>query len=111
VNAYGLVLDPFIAVNHVVGAGKLAFAKNDAQIIEFAQECVARLLLANPNAIANAPLLRVDIMRMQNGVWVVNEFESIEALTDKKDITGQQESKTATYLIGFWKHDIARVIA
>ena len=50
-------------------------------------------------------------MRMQNGEWVVIEFESFEALTDKKDFTGTQESLMATYLISFWKIDIARVIA
>jgi hypothetical protein len=110
-NAYGLILEPFIAVNHVAGAGKLAFASNEEEIKNFARECVERLLSANPDAIANAPLLRVDIMRLQSGVWVVNEFESMEALTDKKDFTGKQESNTGTYLDKFWQHDIARIIA
>jgi hypothetical protein len=110
-NDYGLDLLPFTAVNHVAGTGKLAFARDEAQVIEFAQECVARLLSANPNAVAYAPLLRVDIMRMQNGTWVVNEFESLEALTDKRDYNGKQESLTAAYLINFWKCDIGRVIA
>jgi hypothetical protein len=50
-------------------------------------------------------------MRLQNGEWVVNEFESLEALTDKRNITGSQESKTATYLGSFWKLDIARMVA
>ena len=82
------------------------------KIIEFAQACVIQLLLANDrDAIADAPILRVDIMRLQNGEWVVNEFESLEALTDKKDSTGSQESQTATYLGNFWKLDIARMVA
>ena len=71
------------------------------KIIEFAQACVIQLLSANRDAIADAPILRVDIMRLQNGEWVVNEFESLEAVTDKRDITGSQESKTATYLGNF----------
>jgi hypothetical protein len=98
-------------VNHVAASGKLAFARDDDQILEFAKQCAARFLSANPNAVANAPLLRIDIMRMQNGVWVVNEIESLEALTDKKDFTGEQENKTSTYLVEFWIHDIGRVIA
>ena len=82
------------------------------KIIEFAQACVIQLLSANRDAIADAPILRVDIMRLQNGEWVVNEFESLEAVTDKRrDITGSQESKTATYLGNFWKLDIARMVA
>ena len=81
------------------------------KIIEFAQACVIQLLSANRDAIADAPILRVDIMRLQNGEWVVNEFESLEALTDKKDITGSQESQTATYLGNFWKLDFARMVA
>jgi len=110
-NDYGIELLPFTAVNHVAGTGKLAFAKDEAQVIAFAKECVVRLLSANPNAVAYAPILRVDIMRMQNGTWVVNEFESLEALTAKKDHTGDQENKTSTYLVNFWKCDIARIIA
>ena len=104
-------LKPYVAVNHVTAAGRLSFEKDCKKIIAFAQACVKKLLSANPNAIADAPILRVDIMRLQNGEWVVNEFESLEALTDKKDITGSQESQTATYLGNFWKLDIARMVA
>ncbi len=110
-NDYGLELEPYIAVNHISAAGKLSFEKDEKKIIEFAQACVNKLLSANHNAIADAPILRVDIMRLQNGEWVVNEFESLEALTDKRDITGSQESRTATYLGNFWKLDIARMVA
>ncbi len=109
-NDYGLYLKPYVAVNHVVGPGKLAFARDDEEVIQFAQKCAVRLIGANPDSVAYAPLLRVDIMRIQSGEWVVNEFESLEALTDKRDITGVQESLTATYLLSFWKTDIARVL-
>jgi hypothetical protein len=95
----------------VAGSKRLVFAEDDTEVIEFARKCIARLIAANPNSVAYSPLLRVDIMRMQNGEWVVNEFESLEALTDKIDFTGTQESLMASYLINFWKIDIARVIA
>ena len=111
INDYGLVLGPYIAVNHVNAQGRLAFALDEREVIKFAEKCVARLIEANTNSVAYAPLLRVDIMRMQNGEWVVNEFESLESLTDIRDNTGQQESLTATYLVEFWKRDIARVLS
>jgi hypothetical protein len=96
----------------VAAPKRLAFSQDDEELIAFARRCVGRLINANPNnSVACAPLLRVDIMRLQSGEWVVNEFESLEALTDKADYTGEQENLTASYLLCFWKIDIARVLA
>ena len=63
---------------------RLVFEEDESKLISFARKSVERLLAADPDAVAYSPLLRVDIMRMQDGRWVVNEFESLEALTDKK---------------------------
>ena len=60
------------------------------------------------------PVFRVDVMRMQNGKYVVNEFESLEALvlsgaigSLKRDI---EDNKTQNFLLEFWKEEIIRIL-
>ena len=110
-NDYGLEdIEPYVCANHVKANFRLVFEDDESKLISFAKRCVERLLAADLDAVAYAPFLRVDIMRMQDGRWVVNEFESLEALTDKKDGTGIQDSKTATYCLNFWKCELQRML-
>ena len=110
-NDYGLDdIDPYVCINHVKANFRLVFEEDESKLISFARRSVERMLAADPDAVAYSPLLRVDIMRMQDGRWVVNEFESLEALTDKKDGSGIQENLTATYLSNFWKCELQRML-
>jgi len=111
-NDYGLeIIKPYVCINHVEANYRLVFEEDERKLIAFAKRCVERLLAADPDAVAYAPILRVDIMRMQDGRWVVNEFESLEALTDhKKDGTGTQDNQTQTYFQTFWNYELQRML-
>ena len=67
----------YFAKNHVVGKGK-GFNK-DYDCFEFAAKAV-QALSQHRDFYCFAPLVRVDIMRMQCGRLVINELESLEAL-------------------------------
>ena len=110
-NDYGMNFAPFICDNHVKGKRRLVFAEGEEEkVVAFAVSAIAELQASNPGAVAYAPLLRVDIMRMQDGRWVVNEFESLEAMSSKKDGTGNHDSNLSTYLETFWVHELTRII-
>ena len=48
-------------------------------------------------------IVRVDIMCLNSGWWVVNEFESYEAITYNK---GDRECDTQSFLNSFWESKI-----
>ena len=60
------------------------------------------------------PLFRVDIMRLQNGKIVVNEFESLEAQVYSATF-GQakraiEDAHTETFLADFWELELDRIL-
>ena len=60
------------------------------------------------------PLIRVDIMRLQNGKFVVNEFESLEAQVCSATL-GQakraaQDALTEKFLQQFWELELDRIV-
>ena len=71
------------------------------ELFGFAETAVQRLCQMCAGAIGNF-LVRVDIMKMSSGKWVVNEFESFEAV-----YVSSSPSTCATvqkYLDDFWKN-------
>lgn len=76
---------------------------NDTAIFSFAEESLHMLSLKLPGTISNM-LVRVDVMCLADGRFVVNEFESFEAA-----YWGSKETATSEFLIRFWQQIIADV--
>ena len=74
---------------------------------DFAEDAVRRLEIAVP-ALQSSSMLRVDIMSLQCGRLVVNEFESLEA-----GFSGQakDEVETQEFLRNFWVGELRKVVA
>jgi hypothetical protein len=73
------------------------------ELLVFAEEAVRYLEASAPSCIANG-LLRVDIMQRRDGSLIVNEFESLEALFDKK------EDCTQSFLASFWLSECIKML-
>ena len=60
------------------------------------------------------PIFRVDIMRLQNGKFVVNEFESLEALILSGSLGSLkrqvEDNYTDQFLLEYWKKEIISIL-
>jgi len=89
------------AHNHVKSSPQRSFAKDD-ELSPLAETFLQELALVCPATITSG-LIRVDLM-CYRGKIVVNEFESLEAMTDcenagKKD----KEMGVSDFLVRYWK--------
>ena len=60
------------------------------------------------------PVFRIDIMRLQNGKLVVNEFESLEAMIQSGTIgsakRASEDSRSETFMHAFWESELSRIL-
>ena len=78
-----------------------------SDLLSFAENSIKLLRRNCPHSITDG-LVRVDIMMNVDGVFVVNEFESLEAIYYGKDI--EEESIVKTFLIKYWYKKIEKFI-
>jgi hypothetical protein len=87
-----MIPSAFFAHNHIKPSLHKAFSLN-YDLIGFARAAKTRLQAAIPGSFVASPYTRVDIFRTQLGKLVVNEFESLEAMTEatkQADANGPQ---------------------
>jgi hypothetical protein len=73
--------------------------------MRFAEEAV-RLFELNKRECISSFILRVDIMQLADGSFVVNEFESHEAGFASSD---KNEMKTQMFLYEFWLKELRKL--
>ena len=76
------------------GQGKRFFIE-DKQLMSFAEESLMLLKQRRPSTITEG-LVRVDVMQRNDGVMIVNEFESLEA-------DYHSDTKVSAHLFNFWE--------
>ena len=108
------VKDPFLCVNPRPASGSTSFVSqyDHTPLYEFAKR--AKALYAASVSSLLYPVLRVDIMRMQNGRFVVNEFESllgyIESAARGHESKSAEDSSTTQFLIVFWVDELCSIL-
>ena len=76
--------------------------RHHRDVKEFAAKAVGALKLGCPHCLSDF-IIRVDIMQMQSGRFVVNEFESHEAFTvSTSQGFDTQQLVTESFLINYW---------
>ena len=108
----GEVTEPFLCVNprrH----GKAFISQYDHKpLFEFAK--LAKRMYEEQVSKLVYPVFRVDIMTLQNGKLVVNEFESLEAdiysATRGQTQQAYEDSRAMQIIQNFWYNEIIRIL-
>jgi len=77
-------------------------------IFKFAEQAARCLKERVPGSIIRG-MLRVDIMCREDGVLVVNEFESLEAFYTHKD-HASRGAETEQFMIEFWIAELTKLL-
>ena len=77
-----------------------ATASHEA-LFRFAEAAVKSLSQRSPGTIVDG-LVRVDIMETDKGNWVVNEFESLEAIYEPPSRDACIVASVNSFLINYW---------
>ncbi len=96
--------EPFLCTNPHPKGTAFVNRHDHRRLYEFAKRA-KQLYEENVSAHVH-PVFRVDIMRLQRGKFVVNEFESLEALIQSGAIgplnRAKQDTRTQQFLERFW---------
>jgi len=108
------VREPFLCVNPRPASIATSFVSqyDYTPLYEFAKR--AKAMYESSVSDLVYPVLRVDIMRMQNGRYVVNEFESllgsIESAARGHEKKSAEDASTAQFLELFWVDELRCII-
>ena len=103
-------VQPFLCVNPKRTEGRSFFANTD--VLEFAKRAKRKYEeLVSP---LTYPVFRIDVMRLQNGKLVANEFESLEAMIDSGSRgaarKAYEDAHSETFIQCFWESELTRII-
>ena len=70
--------------------------------------CKGYGVLAGEEEVLHSFLVRVDIMCLDSGKWVVNEFESLEAYYFSPD---SRDTEATLFLVSFWRKQLHACIS
>ena len=111
----GIEREPFLCTHpHEPSDGYAFIEKYDrTKLFQFAKH--AKAIYEAKIGPLTYPLFRVDVMRLQNGKLVVNEFESLEAQVHSATL-GQakkaaQDALTEQFLQEFWELELERIVS
>jgi len=108
------VKEPFLCVNPRPATIATSFVSqyDHTPLYQFAKR--AKAIYESSVSDLVYPVLRMDIMRMQNGRYVVNEFESllgsIESAARGNEKKSAEDSSTAQFLELFWVDELRCII-
>ena len=110
----GEQLEPFLCINPRESSDGRAFDNKYQHSGVFAFAKLAKRMYEEYVSPLTYPVFRIDIMRLQNGEMVVNEFESLEAMihsgtlgTAKRAI---EDSRSETFIQAFWQSELTRIL-
>ncbi len=110
----GEQLDPFLCIHPHESCEGRAFDDKYHHTEVFAFAKLAKRMYEEYVSPLTYPVFRIDIMRLQNGNMVVNEFESLEAMIHSGTIgsvkRGFEDSRSETFIEEFWEMALSRML-
>ena len=103
-------LQPFLCIHPKPSSEGRAFFSAD--VLEFAK--LAKRKYEEFVSPLTYPVFRVDIMRLQNGKLVVNEFESLEAMIQSGSNghakRAYEDARSENFVQSFWESELTRIL-
>lgn len=90
-----------------LGPSKKSFSKAPHEnLLAFASDAVEKLKTNCKESITDG-LIRVDVFQNQQGNFVVNEFESLDANFSSNEMNMVKDSHTSEFLVFYWIEKLA----
>ena len=107
-------LEPFLCVHPHEASDGRAFDNKYHHNEVFAFAKLAKRMYEEHVSHLTYPVFRIDIMRLQNGKMVVNEFESLEAMISSATLGNAkrafEDSRSETFMQAFWESELSRIL-